>query len=135
MNIIPTMRYKNAPLAIEWLCRAFGFERYQVYEGEGDIILHAQLKLGDSMIMLRSIRDLEYDKHLLHPSETGGKTTQAMYVIVDDLETHFEKACAAGAVIIQEIEEQGFGGKLYTCKGIEGYLWSFGTYNPWKAEN
>ena len=42
-----------------------------------------------------------------------------------------EETRATGAQIILEIEEQAYGGKLYTCKDIEGYLWNFGTYNPW----
>lgn len=45
-NIIPTMRYRDAPAAIEWLCRAFSFERHLVVPGENGSIVHAQLTFG-----------------------------------------------------------------------------------------
>ncbi|MCB1021130.1 MAG: glyoxalase, partial [Acidobacteria bacterium] len=66
-NIIPTMKYRDAPAAIEWLCRAFGFEKQMVVEGEGGKIDHAQLKLGDAMIMLGSFRGNEYEKKVRTP--------------------------------------------------------------------
>ena len=46
-TIIPTMRYRDAPAAIDWLCRAFGLERHLVVPGEDGTILHAQLSFGN----------------------------------------------------------------------------------------
>ena len=60
--IIPTMRYKDAPAAIEWLCNAFGFKKHLVVPGENDTIAHAQLSFGNAMIMLGSENDNEYGK-------------------------------------------------------------------------
>ena len=62
--IIPTMRYKDAPTAIEWLCKAFGFEKHLVVPGENGTIAHAQLCFGNAMIMLGSENDNEYGKLL-----------------------------------------------------------------------
>ena len=56
-SIIPTMKYRDAPSAIDWLCRAFGFEKHLVVEGENNSIAHAQLTYGNSMIMLGSASD------------------------------------------------------------------------------
>ena len=42
-TVIPCLRYRNAPAAIEWLCQTFGFEKHLVVPGEGDTIVHAQL--------------------------------------------------------------------------------------------
>ena len=56
------MRYHDAAAAIEWLCEAFGFVRHLVVPGEGGIIAHAQLRFGNSMIMLGSARDDEFGK-------------------------------------------------------------------------
>ena len=53
-NIIPALRYQQAPAAIDWLRRAFGFEKHLVVPGEGDTIAHAQLTHGNGMIMLGS---------------------------------------------------------------------------------
>ena len=54
-RIIPSMRYRNAPAAIEWLCKAFGFEKHLVVPGEDGTIAHAQLTLGNGMIMVSSV--------------------------------------------------------------------------------
>jgi uncharacterized glyoxalase superfamily protein PhnB len=58
----PSFRYEDAPAAIEWLERAFGFEREMVVEGEseGDVP-HAQMRFGDGLIMLGSTRGDEHD--------------------------------------------------------------------------
>jgi len=64
--IIPTMRYKNALKAIEWLCKAFGFEKHVVVPGENGTIVHAQLRFGNAMIMLGSENDNEYGKFVKH---------------------------------------------------------------------
>jgi hypothetical protein len=55
-TVILCMRYSNAPMAIEWLCKAFGFEKHFVAAGEGDTIAHAELSFGNGMIMLGSIK-------------------------------------------------------------------------------
>ncbi len=70
--IIPTMRYKDAPAAIEILCNAFGFEKHLVVPGENDTIAHAQLTIGDAMIMLGSERDNEYGKLVKTPKDLNG---------------------------------------------------------------
>ena len=61
-TIIPTLRYHDASAAIEWLGRAFGFEKHLVVPGEGGRIDHAQLVLGDGMIMVGSARDDEFGR-------------------------------------------------------------------------
>ena len=61
--IIPGFRYKDAPAMIEWLEKAFGFEKHLVVEGENNTIEHAQLTLGNSMIMLGSEKhQRDYDQ-------------------------------------------------------------------------
>ena len=57
-TIIPTLRYKDAPKAIDWLCKAFGFERHLVVPGDNDTIAHAQLRYGNAMIMLGSDNEI-----------------------------------------------------------------------------
>ena len=60
--IIPAMRYRDAPAAIDWLCRAFGFEQHLVVPGPDGTIAHAQLTFGNGMIMLGSARDDEFGR-------------------------------------------------------------------------
>ena len=61
-TIIPTMRYHEAPAAIDWLCRAFGFEKHLIVPGDKGTIAHAQLVFGSGMIMLGSAREDEFSK-------------------------------------------------------------------------
>jgi uncharacterized glyoxalase superfamily protein PhnB len=53
-TVTPCLQYRDAPAAIEWLCRTFGFEKHLVVPGENGTILHAQLSFGNGMIMLGS---------------------------------------------------------------------------------
>ena len=130
-NIIPTLRYEDAPKLIDWLCRAFGFEKHLVVPGEGDTIAHAQLVLGSGMIMCGSARDDDFGKLQKPPKQVGGVGTQSAYVIVDDVDAHHARAVAAGAEIVRAPEDQDYGGRLYSCKDPEGHLWNFGSYDPW----
>ena len=133
-RIIPAFRYRDAPAAIDFLCRAFGFERHAVYEGPGGTIAHAQLVLGHSMIMLGSATtDGEYGQWVKPPASRDAATTQGLYVVVDDCDAHCARARAAGAVIVREAENEDYGGRGYTCRDLEGHVWSFGTYDPWAA--
>ena len=59
-TIVPCLRYRDAPKAIDWLCAAFGFEKQLVVPGENGTIVHAQLKFGNGMIMLGSATDSEF---------------------------------------------------------------------------
>jgi uncharacterized glyoxalase superfamily protein PhnB len=129
-TVIPAFRYRDAPAAIEWLCNAFGFEKQAVYEGKPGIIEHAQLTFGHGMIMLGSMRDTAYGKSMTTPEQAGG-ATGGVYVIVNDADAHYARAKAAGAEILIELVTQDYGGRDYTCRDPEGYVWTFGTYDPW----
>jgi Uncharacterized protein conserved in bacteria len=132
-TIIPCLRYRDAEAAIEWLCQAFGFEKNAVY-AEGGVVLHAQLTWGNGMVMLGSTDNAsEWGKLIVQPDETGMRETQSPCVIVEDVDAHYQRAKAAGATIVQDIADQGYGGRGYSCRDIEGHLWWFGSYDPWKA--
>ncbi len=133
-SIIPCLNYKDAPVAIDWLCKAFGFQKKMVVPADGNKIAHAQLTIGDSMIMINSSgMETEFGKLTKTPSEVGGIETQTPYVILsaEEIDAHSENAKLSGAKIIQQLEEQEYGGKNYSCYDIEGHLWSFGSYDPW----
>jgi uncharacterized glyoxalase superfamily protein PhnB len=129
-NIIPTMRYHDAPAAIQWLCEAFGFERHLVVPGEDGAIAHAQLTLGSGMIMLGSARDDDFGC-LLKTARQAGANTQSPYIVVEEIDEHYQRAKARGAEIVMEIADQDYGGRLYSARDPEGYLWNFGSYDPW----
>ena len=130
-TVIPGMRYRDAPAAIDWLCRAFGFEKGLVVPGPDGTIAHAQLKFGNGMIMLGSALDDEYGQLVKVPDELDGVVTQSTYLVVDDADAHYAGAVAAGAKIVFDIKDQDYGGRGYSCRDPEGHLWNVGTYDPW----
>jgi len=131
-TIIPSLRYRDAMAAIDWLCRAFGFEKHAVYADAG-VVHHAQLTFGNGMVMLGSVDHAsEWGRRIAQPDEIGGRETQCACVIVADADAHYARAKAAGAVIVEELAEQDYGGKAYSCRDPEGHLWWFGTYDPWQ---
>ena len=132
-RIIPALRYRDAPAALDWLCRAFGFERHLVVPGPDGTIAHAQLRFRNSMVMLASVGDSPFDWLMRLPEQIGGAETQTCYVIVPDADAHHARATRAGAVILLDIKDQDLGGRGYTCRDPQGHIWSFGTYDPWAA--
>jgi uncharacterized glyoxalase superfamily protein PhnB len=130
-NVIPCLRYRNAPAAIEWLCQTFGFEKQLVVPNEDGTIAHAQLSFGNGMIMLGSTNDTPYGRMIKQPDEIGRAETQSAYVIVADADVIYANAKAAGAEIVMEIKDEDYGGRGFSCRDLEGRLWSFGTYDPW----
>ena len=130
-TVIPCLRYRDAQSAIEWLCRAFGFEKHLVVPGEGGTIAHAELSFGNGMIMLGSVKKSEFDRLMKQPDEIGGGETQTPYVIVADADALYARAKAAGAEVVLDIKDEDYGGRGFSCRDLEGRLWNFGTYDPW----
>ncbi len=130
-TVIPTLRYKDAAVAIEWLCEAFGFEKHLVVPAEDGTIVHAQLTFGNGMVMLGSARESEFDDLQKPPSTPGRVVSQSPYIVVDDPDKHYARAVAAGAEIVVEIKDEDYGGRDYSCRDPEGHVWNFGSYDPW----
>jgi len=130
-TVIPGMQYRNAPEAIEWLCRVFGFEKHAVYPGPGNTIMHAELTLGGGMIMLGSVNDKAPQRHMKLPAELGGAQTRGVSLTVKDADEIYARAKAAGAEILENIEDKPFGGRGFACLDPEGHIWHVGTYDPW----
>lgn len=131
-TIIPALRYKDAHKAIAWLEQAFGFSRHAVYEGPDNTVAHAQLTLGNGMIMLGSESNGgEMNGHLVQPADTGGRSTVSICLVVSDAAAVYATAKAAGAEIVMDLKEMDYGGRAFSCKDLEGNLWSVGEYDPW----
>ena len=132
-TIIPCLRYRDAPAAIEWLCQTFGFEKQLVVPNDDGTIAHAQLSFGNGMIMLGSVlkSETEFGRVIKQPYEIGGAETQSAYVVVSDADAVYVRAKAAGAEIVIEIKDEDYGGRDFSCRDLEGHLWNFGTYDPW----
>ena len=98
-TVIPALQYQDASAAIDFLCKAFGFEKKAVYEGEVGSIAHAELTLGNGMVMLGSAKETDYGKLLVRPRQVGG-VTMSTYCIVADPDAHFARAKAAGKSLL-----------------------------------
>lgn len=132
-TVIACMSYQDAPAAIEWLCSNFGFTRRAAHPGPDGTIVHAELAFGNGMIMLGSVKkDSPYSKLIRQPNEIGGYSTQSVYVITSDPDEIYRRAKAAGARILIDIRNEDYGSRGLTCADLEGHLWTFGTYDPWK---
>lgn len=119
---IPTFTYRDAPAALDFLERAFGFERGLVVPGDGGrAIAHAELRLGDAWVMLGSARDDDL-------ATTPG--AGAVYVVVDDVDAVHERAVAAGAEIVRPPFDTDYGSRDLAVRDLEGNAWFFGTYAP-----
>ena len=125
-RLYPTFRYKNPARMIEWLETAFGFET-RVRYGDGDEVQHAELRFGSSMIMLGQARDDAYGALVGGPGDNGGKS---LYVAVDDADALYARAKAAGAEIVEELNDKDYGSRDFICRDPEGNVWCFGSYWP-----
>ncbi len=133
-TVMPTLRYKNAPAAIDWLCQVFGFARHAVYTQPDGSIAHAELTLGGGMVMLGSEKDDEYGRGFGSPSELGAETRSA-YIVVSDADAVYARAQATGAIIARPLQDTPYGSREFSVKDPEGHSWSVGTYDPWATHN
>lgn len=117
-KIYPLLTYHDAKKAIAFLQEAFGFEARAVYEGEDGTIQHAELQLGDGILMVASKADNIW-------SQSNGVTCVGM---PEGIDAHYERARAAGAEIVREPFDTHYGARNYSVRDIEGNLWDFGTY-------
>ena len=131
-TVTPCLQYQDAPAAIDWLCRVFGFEKHLVVPGEQGSILHAQLSFGNGMVMLgSSAKDNDYSRLMVLPNEIGGRQTQTTCLCVSDADLVYARAKEGGAAILIDIADAPYGGRGFTCRDLEGHVWTIGTYDPW----
>ncbi|HEU0072697.1 MAG TPA: VOC family protein [Dehalococcoidia bacterium] len=124
-RVYPTFGYEDAPAAIDWLEKAFGFNAGMVVHGEERPVEHAELQFEDSgaWIMLGSLAEGT-------PDNPWPALRQGIYLYVPDVDVHYERARAAGAEIVREISDTEYGAREYSARDLEGNLWSFGNYRP-----
>lgn len=125
--------YDDAAKAIDWLCDVFGFKVRPKVEGESGRIEHSELTFGEGLIIVGSAGGKSERPRPLpckSPRSLGGANTQALCVCVDDVDTHCERARAAGAKIIegpatQDYGEEYWSDRTYRAEDLEGHQWWF----------
>ena len=125
-TIYPALSYQDAKAAMGFLNRAFGFEELMVVPGDDGSIVHAEMNLGPAVIMLGSNKP---EMGWVSPRDLPA-VNQTLYIAIDDVDAHYQRARAAGAEITRELNDTDYGSREYGAKDPEGHHWSFGTYRP-----
>jgi uncharacterized glyoxalase superfamily protein PhnB len=120
-RISPYLFYTDVPAALDWLAKVFGFELRLSMPGADGSIMHAEMILGDGVIMMGPASE---EQDTRSPRELPG-VNQSLYVYVDDVNAHFQRAKASGAAIVTEPVEMFWGDRMYSARDLEGHHWSF----------
>lgn len=131
-TVIPMISYEDGIAALEWLAKAFGFrESARICDPTTDRLMHGELDVGGGVVMLASpTPDYEGPRRHREGCERARKWSSVPWIIdgvlvlVDDLDTHFERAKASGATILSAIED-GPPGRRYRAEDLEGHRWFF----------
>jgi uncharacterized glyoxalase superfamily protein PhnB len=111
VNAIPYLLYDDAPAAIEFLTRAFGFRELDRTVGADGVILNCEL-----------VGPAGGDVWLGQMQPSG---TSVVYLYVDDVDVHRARAGAEGATIVDEPADQSYGDRRYAAKDTQGHVWYF----------
>lgn len=122
--IYPVLFYQDAAAAIEWLVRVFGFTCRTASSGPDGKVAHAELSLDRGVIMLASVNA---ERRWHSPIALNG-VNQSVCVYVADPDAHHARAVAAGVEVMLPLTSKDYGARDYTCRDLEGHVWTFGTY-------
>lgn len=126
--------YDDPPAAIDWLCKAFGFEKRLVVEGDDGTIVHSELTFDEGLVMVGGTGATQKREEWIAipsaPKNIGGKITASLCFFVDDCDAHHKVAVANGARIIREPTTNDYGDDHWTDRSYgaldpEGHLWWF----------
>ncbi len=121
-SIYPRLAYRDEMAALEFLMRAFGFTERREARMEHPAGTLAWLEVGDGVVMIgRGGEDL----HGLHSPLETGKTTFMVMVYVTDIDSHYQRAVAAGARIVMGLEDMFWGDRRYEALDPEDHRWHF----------
>jgi uncharacterized glyoxalase superfamily protein PhnB len=120
-TVFPTLTYDDADAALEFLTKAFGAQEHAVYRDEAGTIQHAEVRLGNGMVMFGAARGEVTATH-----GAGG----GIYVVVTDPDGQCAQARSADAEIVRDLHDEPYGSREFSARDREGNTWHFGTYQP-----
>lgn len=123
-TVTPYLAIKGATEAIEFYKKAFGADEVMRMPGPDRTIGHAEIKIGDSLIMLADERP---DMNFLGPKTLKGSTIH-IHLYVKDSDAVFNQAVAAGAKGVRPIEDQFYGDRTGSVEDPFGHIWHIATH-------
>jgi uncharacterized glyoxalase superfamily protein PhnB len=131
-SIVPMLSYEDPGRAADWLVQAFGFREELRYEERSGRVSHVELRLGDGVVMLGNPSPhYQGPKRHRESCEAAARWSETPFVVdgvhvyVDEVDAHFERARAAGARTLSEVEDTPFGDRHYRVEDLEGHRWMF----------
>ena len=123
-TISPSLAVDNATEAIEFYKKAFGATERGIMHGPNDTIAHAELQIGDSILMLS---DPFPQSSVKPPKEIGG-TSVNIFLYVDDVDSLVQQAVDAGATITMPVDNMFWGDRFGTITDPYGHSWGIATH-------
>jgi PhnB protein len=123
-TLTPFLTVRNAVRAIEFYKQAFGAQERGVAKGPDGKVMHAELKIGDSVIMLSD----EYPEFgSLSPQSIGG-SPMGLHIYTENVDAAFDRAVKAGAQVEMPVSDQFWGDRYGKLKDPFGHKWSIATH-------
>lgn len=122
-RIIPVLTYQDIQAAHDFLVRAYGFEGAGVHRNAEGQPIHGEVRAGDATIWLHRVTA----EHRLDSPLATDVANSGLFVYVEDVDAHYERARAAGALIDSQPVDQPYGQREYGARDLEGHRWWFGT--------
>jgi PhnB protein len=123
-TLTPYLTVRDAVRAIEFYKQAFGAQERGVMKGPDGKVMHAELKIGDSIIMLGD----EFPEYgALSPQSTGGAGL-GLHIYVDGVDAAFDRAVKAGARVDMPVSDQFWGDRYGKLTDPFGHKWSIATH-------
>jgi PhnB protein len=123
-TVTPYLIVNGAAQALEFYKKAFGATEMMRFPGPGGKIMHAEIKIGDSPIMLA---DEAPEMGARSPKTIGG-TPLSLLLYVEDVDAWASKAVAAGAKVQRPVQDQFYGDRTGTFEDPFGHVWSIATH-------
>jgi PhnB protein len=115
---------ENAAEAIDYYKRAFGAQEKVRMDAPGGKIGHAELQIGDSIVMLSD----PFPQATVKPPKEIGGTSASVFMYVDDVDSVVKKAVDAGGTVTQEVSNQFWGDRFGSISDPFGHTWSIATH-------
>jgi PhnB protein len=123
-TLTPYLAVEDATAAIDFYGRAFGAKERLRMPGPDGTIAHAELEIGDSLIMLS---DPFPQSSAKPPKELGG-TSAAIFAYVDNVDELVQQAVDAGATLVSAPEDQFWGDRFGSVQDPFGHSWQIATH-------